>query len=55
MVPLELLRPEGLDVLALVEGLMDREGTETFMGILPAVGDRRTARVEEDLAGCRLL
>lgn len=54
MVPLELLRLEGLEVLACVEGLMDREGIVTFVGVLLAVGDRRTVRVEEDLAGCRL-
>lgn len=54
MVLLELLRLEGLEVLALVEGLMDREGTVTFVGILLAVGDRRTVRVEEGLADCRL-
>ena len=54
MVLLELLRPEGLDGIALVEGLLDRDGTVTLVGVLLALGDRWILRAEEDFGACRL-
>ncbi len=54
MVLMELLRLEGLEMLALIEGLLDRDGTVTLVGVLLALGDRWILRAEEDFATCRL-
>ena len=54
MVLLELLRLEGLEVLALIEDLLDRDGTVTLVGVLLALGDRWILRAEEDFGACRL-
>lgn len=54
MVLLELIRPEDLEAPAPVEGLTDRDGIVTFVGILLAARGRRTVRAEEGLADCRL-
>ncbi len=53
MVLLELLRLEGLEVLALIEDLLDRDGTVTLVGVLLVLGDRWILRAEEDFAACR--
>ena len=47
---LELLRLEGLETLAPVEGLLDRNGAVTLVGVLLAAGGRWTLGAAEDFA-----
>jgi hypothetical protein len=54
MVPLELLRLEGLEVIAPAEGLLDRDRAVTLEAVLLVLGGRWTFRAEEDLGACRL-
>ena len=54
MVPLELLRLEGLEVIALVEGLLDRDRAVTLGGVLLVLVGRWAFREEEGFATCRL-
>ena len=42
-------------MLALIEGLLDRDRAVTLVRVLPALEERWTLRAEEDLATCRLL
>jgi len=53
MVPLVLLRLEGLEVIAPVEGLLDRDRAVTLGGVLITVEGRWTFRAEEGFATCR--
>ncbi len=50
-----LLRPEDLDVLVLVGGLMDRDEVVVLLGLVLVVEGRRTLEAEEDLETCWLL
>jgi len=50
-----LLRPEDLDVLVLVGGLMDRNEVVVLLGLVLVVEGRRTLEAEEDLETCWLL
>jgi len=50
-----LLRPEDLDVLVLVGGLMDRNEVVVLLGLVLVVEGRCTLEVEEDLETCWLL
>ncbi len=50
-----LLRPEDLDVLVLVGGLMDRDEVVVLLGLVLVVEGRRTLETEEDLETCWLL
>jgi hypothetical protein len=54
VVLLKLLRSENLEVLALVEGILDRDGAVTMERVLPALEDRWSLRVEEGFATCWL-
>jgi len=54
MVPLELLRLEGLEVIAPAEGLLDRDRAVTLEGVLLVLGGRWTFRAEEAFGACRL-
>jgi hypothetical protein len=51
----ELLRPEDLDVLVLVGGLMDRNEVVVLLGLVLVVEGRRTLEAEEGLETCWLL
>lgn len=55
MVLLELLRLEGLEVIAPVEGLLDRDRAVTLEGVLLVLGGWWTLREEEGFGACRLL
>ncbi len=50
-----LLRPEDLDGLVLVGGLMDRNEVVVLLGLVLVVEGRRTLEAEEDLETCWLL
>lgn len=54
MVLLELLRLEGLEAIAPVEGLLDRDRAVTLEGVLLVLGGRWTFRAEEAFGACRL-
>ncbi len=51
----ELLRPDDLDVLVLVGGLMDRDEVVVLLGLVLVVEGRRALEAEEDLETCWLL
>ena len=50
-----LLRPEDLDVLVLVGGLMDRNEVVVFLGLVLVLEGRGTLEAEEGLETCWLL
>ena len=50
-----LLRPEDLDVLVLVGGLIDRDEVVGLLGLVLVVEDCRVLEAEEGLETCRLL
>ncbi len=50
-----LLRPEDLDVLVLVGGLIDRDGVVGLLGLVLAIEGCRALDAEEGLETCRLL
>ena len=54
MVLLELLRLEGLEVIAPVEGLLNRDRAVTLGGVILVLGGRWTLRAEEGFGACRL-
>lgn len=51
----ELLRPEGLDVLVLVGGLMDRTEAVVLVGVFLVLEGCRALEAEEGLETCWLL
>ena len=50
-----LLRPEDLDVLVLVGGLIDRDGVVGLLGLVLTAEGCRALEAEEGLETCRLL